>query len=55
MLESSFKKKTSQSHLLEEIFQPPDSKSLRLRHAVFEKSPPTVCAKTAFTLLRQNM
>ena len=35
MLESSLKNK-SWSHLLEEIFQPPDSKSLRLRHAGFE-------------------
>ena len=37
MLESSLKNK-SRSHLLEEIFQPPDSKSLRLRSAAFETS-----------------
>ena len=35
MLESSLKNK-SQHHLSEEIFQPPDSKSLRLRCAAFE-------------------
>ena len=57
MLESSLKNK-SQNHLLEEIFQPPDSKSLRLRCAVFEmqlshgvwgspfKCSPTVCTKS---------
>ena len=51
-LECSLKK--SQSHLLEEIFQPWDSKRSRLRHAAFEKCPPTVCAKTAFALLRES-
>ena len=63
MLESPFKNK-SQSHFLEEMFQSADSKSLRLRSAVFEmqlnhgvwcsplKRPPTVCTKTVSSLLR---
>ena len=65
MFESSLKNK-SQCHSLEEIFRPPDSKSLRLRCAASEmplshgawglplKRSPTVCAKTAFTLLRES-
>ena len=64
MLETSLKMK-SQNHLLEEIFWPPDSKSLRLRRAAFEmslchvwgspfKRVPTICAKTVSSLLRES-
>ena len=64
MLESSLKNKLG-SHFLKEIFQLPDSKSLRLRSAAFEmqlihgawgsllKRPPTVCAKTVSSFLRE--
>ena len=65
MLEPSLRSK-SPSHLLEEIFRLPDSKSLRLRHAALEmlhshgvwgssfKRPPSVCAKTVSSLLRES-
>ena len=66
MLESSLKNK-SQSHFLEEIFQPAPGKNLRLRRVEFEtqlshsvwcslfKRSPTVCAKTVSSLLRESM
>ena len=65
MLESILKNKW-RSHLLEEIFRSPESKILRLRRAPFEmplshgiwgspfKRPPTVCAKTVSSLLRES-
>ena len=66
MPESSLRNK-SQSHFLEEIFRPADSKSLRLKIPAFEmqfshgvwgspfKRPPTVCNKTVPSLLRESM
>ena len=65
MLETSIKNK-SQSHFLEEIFWPADSKSLRLRSAAFEtqlchgvwsspiKCPPTASTKTVSSLLSRK-
>ena len=59
-------KKTSQSHFLREIFQPADSKSLRLTSTAFEmqlshgvwgsrfKRLTTVCAKTVSSLLKES-
>ena len=61
-----FIKNKSRSHLLEEMFRPPYSKSLWLRRAAFEmplrhgvrgssfKSPPSVCTKTVSSLFRQS-
>ena len=59
MLESSLKNK-SQSHLLEEIFQPPNSQrhEILLSHGVWGspfKRPPTVCPKTVSSLLRESI